>query len=319
MTAIGKRVKGTVGILMLAVFVLLAARFLHGGELSSVMESLLRSPWTLVLMSLAYALSFYVKAWAWKIYAGAGQPVWKHLAPIGYSLLINHLLPVKAGDLVRTGLAAKMEGKKYDEALHTVAVMRAMDVSVLALYGVLGLALLGVAWVPGAAWLLVPASVLGAVIVLLALRTAARKGSSFALRQWELLGRLRSGKALAAWLVTAVSWVLEGFVPYGVLHVLHASVSFVEAVWAGSMTVAGQIFHVTPGGIGTYETTMSASLAALGMDGETALAVAVVSHGYKFLFSFAAGAISWLILPISWKEGSGWLSRRRLGKVGPAE
>ena len=73
--------------------------------------------------------------------------------------------------------------------------------------------------------------------------------------------------------------LMEAVVVYGVIHALRLNIGFLQAVWANGMTIAGQLFHVTPGGIGTYETTLSASLGILGMNGAASLyGVAVVSR-----------------------------------------
>ncbi|WP_219639111.1 lysylphosphatidylglycerol synthase transmembrane domain-containing protein [Cohnella sp. CFH 77786] len=319
MVSIAKILRGAVGVAMLAVFAWLAGRYLQVRELSAAFSSLLRSPGILVIMTIAYAASFLLKSAAWKLYANARQSAWKHVAPLGYSLFINHLLPIKAGDLVRTGLAAKLERQNWDEALHTVAVMRVMDISVLLLFGGIGLAVLGVDWVPGGGFFIAGAAVLGLILLLAGLRFANQRGIRFAERQLLLLRRLRTRRAFQAWLITAASWVFEAVVPFGVLIALKTQIPFGEAVWVNSMTVAGQLFHVTPGGIGTYETTMSASLAALGEERSAALTAAVVSHAYKFLFAFAAGAVSWLILPIGTRDITRWLRSRRTGKEEPAQ
>jgi uncharacterized membrane protein YbhN (UPF0104 family) len=319
MQAKGKVLRGAVGMVMLAVFVWLAVRYGQPADWLRAFSSLLRSPLLLTAITLSYGLSFVCKAAAWRIYADARQPLWKHLAPIGYSLFLNHLLPVKAGDLVRTGLAAKLENRKWDETLHTVAVMRMMDISVLLLFGATGLMLMGLSWQPALSWGLYLASGLMLVLGIAGFAYARRRGLSIAHRHLVMLKRLRSRHALLAWLLTAVSWVLEAAVPFGILILLQSAVSFPEAVWINSMTVAGQIFHVAPGGIGTYETTMSASAAALGIEAGTAFTAAVVSHAYKFLFAFAAGFLSWILLPIRMEEGIRWLNRRRIRKVEPAE
>lgn len=320
MTTIGKRLRGAVGMLMLAVFVWLAVRYLQADELRDAALSLLKAPDLLVMITAAYALSFVLKSAAWRLYAKAGRSVWLHMAPFGYSLFVNHLLPVKLGDLVRAGVAAKLENKTWDEALHTVAVMRLMDISVLLLTGAVGLSALGIAWEPAARWSILVIVLLAAgllpIVVLLA---SGKRGNGFAARQLRLLGRLKSRKAAFAWAITAASWVLEGFVPFGVLMAMQLPIPFIQAFWVNSMTVAGQLFHITPGGIGTYETTMSASLAALGVSGTAAVSAAVVSHAYKFLFAYAAGIVSWLVWPIRWEEGLRWLTPRRAGKGENAE
>ena len=111
-------------------------------------------------------------------------------------------------------------------------------------------------------------------------------------------------------MLTLGSWAMEAVVVYGVIHALHLNIGFLQAVWANGMTIAGQLFHVTPGGIGTYETTLSASLGILGMNGAQAYTVSLLSHGYKFVFAYSAGLASLLLAAVSWSELRQWLSLR---------
>ncbi|WP_169306675.1 lysylphosphatidylglycerol synthase transmembrane domain-containing protein [Cohnella pontilimi] len=311
--------KGTVGISMLAVFVWLALRFWETREIADAFRSLLALPAMIALMTAAYACSFLLKAAAWRIYAQGKEPIHKHLPPLGYSLFVNHLLPIKVGDLVRSGLAAKLERRSWDEALHTVGVMRMMDISVLLAFGACGLAVWGIPWEPDNGWRIVAVSAAALLLLIVGIGFAAKRGRAFAARHWSLLRSLLTIRAGAAWLLTACSWILEGAVPFGVLYAMQDHVAPGQAVWVNSMTVGGQVFHVTPGGIGTYETTMSASLAAIGVDASTAITAAVVSHAYKFLFAFAAGFLSWAAMPVPLQEGIRWLSRRRTEKGERAE
>ncbi|MGZ6548773.1 MAG: flippase-like domain-containing protein, partial [Tumebacillaceae bacterium] len=57
----------------------------------------------------------------------------------------------------------------------------------------------------------------------------------------------------------------------------------------------GQVFHITPGAIGTYETTLSGLLQLFGLSAEQALLVAVLAHGFLFLYSFLAGGVAMLL------------------------
>jgi uncharacterized membrane protein YbhN (UPF0104 family) len=95
-------------------------------------------------------------------------------------------------------------------------------------------------------------------------------------------------------LLTAGSWVLEAFVLFGIARTL----PFMQAIWINSITIAGQVFQLTPGGIGTYETVMTFALTAIGVPTADAYEWALLSHGFKFLFSYGAGMIVLLVYPI---------------------
>jgi uncharacterized membrane protein YbhN (UPF0104 family) len=104
---------------------------------------------------------------------------------------------------------------------------------------------------------------------------------------------------------------LEAAVIYGVAIILKLGVGAAPLVWANSVTIAGQVLHVTPGGIGTYESTLSGSLAILGVDWKDAYAAAVLSHTFKFAFSYLAGGYTLIRMPIRWREMKIWLSRKQ--------
>jgi uncharacterized membrane protein YbhN (UPF0104 family) len=115
----------------------------------------------------------------------------------------------------------------------------------------------------------------------------------------------------------ALSWVLETGVIFAVVHIIGIQLGTISLVWANSMTIAGQIFHITPGGIGTYESTMSGSLVLLGVDGKDAYRAALVSHTFKFLFAYTLGVYSLMRMPLHWREMKTWI-RRVTGQIKPS-
>ncbi len=77
--------------------------------------------------------------------------------------------------------------------------------------------------------------------------------------------------------------------------------SFWQAVWVNSATVSGQVAQVAPGGLGTYESVMAFALAQLETPWGTAYTAAVLTHAFKFLFSYAAGALVLVFSPSDWR------------------
>ena len=121
--------------------------------------------------------------------------------------------------------------------------------------------------------------------------------------------KMLSGKGLVILSLITLSWVLEAGVIFAVVQMIGLQLGSISLVWANSMTIAGQIFHITPGGIGTYESTMSGSLALLGVDGKDAYRAALLSHTFKFLFAYTLGGYSLLRMPLHWREMKAWISR----------
>ena len=130
---------------MAALFVWSSVRWFQGRELGEAALELLRSPGILVVMTIGYGCSFILKAVAWRLYVGRERE--DKLAGYVYalliSLLVNHVLPIKLGDLARTGVLARFARMRWDDALHSVAVMRLLDMASLLLIGSIGAAVLG--------------------------------------------------------------------------------------------------------------------------------------------------------------------------------
>ncbi|MFC4812663.1 lysylphosphatidylglycerol synthase transmembrane domain-containing protein [Paenibacillus sp. GCM10023250] len=323
------------GLILAAFFVWFTLRWFRGDQLGEAAMRLLRSPGLLILMTAGYAGSFGLKALAWRLYAGRNKldPLRHYVHPLFVSLLINHVLPVKAGDLARTGLLVRGTSARWDDSLHGVAAMRMLDLASLLLIGAVGALALGLEASP---WFMLAAGIgaLGAVAGWLGLERWRRRtlretdGQEAAGRQEEsgsrvqhiarlimrhyehLRATLTSRRGAGAASMTLASWLLEGTVVYGVALALELPVNPLEAVWVTGMTIAGQAFHVTPGGIGTYETTLTASLGVLGVAGSAAYTAALLSHGYKFAFAYIAGGLSMAMTAVTWTDMRGWLRLR---------
>lgn len=284
-------------------------------ERERLLQLLARPGW-LLPVTLLYTASFLLKAWAWRLYTDGRLSGRKAAAGLFASLFVNHVLPVKAGDLARAGLAARGSGALgWDESLHSVAALRSLDLLVLGAMAAAGGLFYGLGEAVQLQWYLLAA---GAAVLLAGLAAWAGSGglrlkaASFLAKHGRMArGVLTGRRGPAILLLTAASWVLEGAVVYGAAHAMGVKPGFAAAVWVTSVTVAGQVFHFTPGGLGTYESVMSAALTAgLGMPLETAMAVAVATHGYKFVYSYAAGGILLCGAVVSWKELRGWTALR---------
>ncbi|MDQ0891714.1 uncharacterized membrane protein YbhN (UPF0104 family) [Paenibacillus sp. V4I9] len=171
-------------------------------------------------------------------------------------------------------------GKKRS---HSVAVMRLLDMLVLAGIGGIGIIRLGLP----SSWIWVTVLAGGTVILATAhylpvirkIPFIAKHSAYFHLKMLSRKGAIIIG-------LIAISWILEAGVIFAVARMIGLQLGTISLVWANSMTIAGQIFHITPGGIGTYESTMSGSLVLLGVNGKDAYRAALVSHTFKFLFAY---------------------------------
>jgi uncharacterized membrane protein YbhN (UPF0104 family) len=267
---------------------------------------LFQRPRWLIFMTGVYLLSFLLKAAAWRLYAGTGVRIAVYFHAISYSLLVNHVLPIKAGDGVRAGLFMKHGKATWDESLHSVAVMRLIDMLVLAAIGGIGIIRLGLP----SSWIWVTVMAGGAIFLATAHFLPVIRRIPFVAKHAAYFNlQILSPKGFVIILLITWSWILEAGVIYAVARMMGLQPGAISLVWANSMTIAGQIFHITPGGIGTYESTMSGSLVLLGVDGRDAYRAALVSHTFKFLFAFTLGAYSLVRMPLHWHEMKSWMKR----------
>lgn len=321
---------GAIQALLLLMFVLLTVYWFDKELLLRQAGKLIASPGWLLLMTVGYAASFFLRAWAWKVYTegGAGERSERvgvrfrvYVSALFYSLLINHLLPVKAGDAVRIGVLLKEKEIRPDVAVHSVIAMRVLDLLVLGLMAAGGSLLLGAplqaehllpaedrlpAWWLAGVWL----AGIGLAMVMLFI-VIRRRFPDAASRHLQLLKRgLTGAKGVTLIIVIFIGWMLEAVVIYGVLLSLDLSVTWWVAVWVNSMTIAGQIFHLAPGGLGTYESVMAVSLYVAGITWQDAYTAALISHGFKFAFSYAAGLIVVWKFPVRLRDIRGWVRNK---------
>jgi len=287
--------------------------------------ALLRSGWRalssrpelLLAMTAAYAGAFGLRAVAWRRYLPQAHRPRVSLLYHGliYSLLLNHILPVKAGDVARVGVLWRRGGVPGALALQSVAAMRALDLAALALLAAAGAPMLLGAGEATPAYAGAAAALAAAAAAALLLRRADKLPWPAARRQAAYAREaLRGARGASIAALVLASWALEAAVVWGVAFAAAsdpAALTALEALWANAFTIAGGPAYVGPGGIGGYESAMSYALARAGLTASDAFAVALLSHGYKFAFSYAAGLLTMRLLPIRMPEWRDWFARRK--------
>lgn len=279
-----------IGAVCLLLFVVLSFHVLDVQSLFAQLRSLLHRPILLALLIILYGASFLLKAYAWRLYLHEKITLREGLYGLLYSLLVNHLSPLKIGDAVRIAAVTKRERVSFAEAAQSVIVMRLLDLLVLGLFGAFGTLLLF-----QQVSLRVLLFVLGIALMLTIVLLLRHKAPHFLKKELgQLSSALQGGRGAAIIAFVTVSWVFEASVIFGI----SSDVSFWKAVWVNSVTIAGQVFQLTPGGVGTYETVMTFALGAVGVPMQKAYEWALLSHGFKFLFSYGTGLLVFLVYPI---------------------
>jgi uncharacterized protein (TIRG00374 family) len=247
----------------------LLLRYLDKEALREAVAVAPEAPIWLLAASVAYSLAFGLRALAWQRLLVMPVSAGSLFSILQTSLFLNHLLPVKAGEIARPALLVN-KGAGWPEAAATTLVARFLDFVALAIIAAIALSLAGGSTIYGVAPLIVVASMaalLGGVLwasrrfaaampeVVSAKVTAAR--NAFAAIP-------RRAVAVALPLVVA-SWILESVVLFAAARLLAIEISFQVAAGATAFTILFQVIHVTPGGLGVYETSMTSVLALQGM------------------------------------------------------
>ena len=295
-----------VGFLLLLAFILLSLRFFDKGVFLEQSGQLLQQPFWIAGMFIGYFFAFVLRAIAWKVYLSPSIPFSRYLHALFYSLFLNHLLPIKAGDVVRASFITKNGRVSLEEAFHSVAVLRMLDIAVLGLLTIMGSYSLGYQVSLDYYLISILFVLIGGWVVA---KWFGGKRDTRVSRHINLLKQSLTGtKGIFILSLVTVSWVLEAIVVLGVTKSSNLSLSFLEAIWVNSFTISGQVFHFSPGGIGTYESMMSFALKGVAIPLSQAYHVAILSHLFKFLFSYLVGLYVWIREPISFQQLKNWIS-----------
>lgn len=285
------------GIILVGIFIMLSWRYFHAENfLNSSKKFFLDHPLIIILVSVSYLSSFMLRAEAWRLYLGKKAKFISCLQGILLSLFVNHITPIKVGDAVRVGvLSWKEKDITPDISAHSVVVLRSLDMLFLMLFSMIGLVAFSKVFIfhlsLAVVLILGLSSLIGGFIVfkycphfvekhILILRTNF-KGWNF----------------VYIFFLIGLSWAMEGAVLWGVTASLGEGLSIYKAIWANSITVGGQVFQITPGGISTYESVMTAALTSFGFPIKDGYMVALISHSYKFIFSYFVGILLLILSP----------------------
>ncbi len=290
-----RMVVSAVGWLLLLVSLYLVYTQLQMRELLMSFRQLLVNPHLILLMTAGYAAAFWLRSMAWSCQLGGMVNVKQLWYYHHIGLLLNHLLPVKGGELARAALLRTNNRFAWGEALLAVGASRILDVAGLLAIAVT--ALLFVAPPQVREWYgqgigMAVLFIVGLVIALL-LVFGWVKARRFAFLNKIINMLVQRPKWSAAFSLTVAGWLLEAVVIWSVVAALQGELAVPQALLVHVMTIIGQTFHVTPGGVGTYEAVMSTLLHEVaGHPLSFALQVAIVSHGFKFLYSFVVGGFA---------------------------
>ncbi|WP_394137567.1 lysylphosphatidylglycerol synthase transmembrane domain-containing protein [Cytobacillus oceanisediminis] len=303
--------KYMISVFIVISFLILSYFYFDGDKILVSLRAVFSHPFALLIIMGIYLLSFILKAFAWKLYLRGIPRLSTCLMGVLYSLFINHVLLVKAGDLVRIGVMKTREKKIHaSEAVNSVIVLRAIDLASLIVMAFAGIFAFEIK-IRFSLVLLLAALAAGIILLVLLKKTLPKKlGEQYHLLKETMLGK----NGILIFLFTFTSWILEAAVVFVTIILIANPITPLEAVWVNSMTVAGQIFQITPGGLANYEAVMAFALNAIGTDLQTGYTIALLTHGIKFLFSYMSGAIVLIMYPIKFNTIIQWVKKGEVNK-----
>ncbi|MGB9799114.1 MAG: lysylphosphatidylglycerol synthase transmembrane domain-containing protein [Thermanaerothrix sp.] len=293
--------------------------------------------WPFIMGSLLLTLSFlWTRAWAWTaLLEGQARPIQAFWA-INQGYLINNLLPLRAGEVGRSVLLGHQINQNPVRVLSTVVIERILDLAFAATLLLSTLPLVvGMAWARTVSWLTL-AIILAVLVMLIILSRNQESTLQFfdnITQRWRWrflrvvilpqlhhlmqgLGALRNPRALwKALFWVGVSWGLAVCNYYLMLLPLAPHARFWWGVFADGVLAMGIALPSAPAALGTFEASLVAALALLGVNSTAALAYAITLHFLQFLVTGVLGLLGFLRQRHSLQEWGQWLQLRERGNL----
>jgi uncharacterized protein (TIRG00374 family) len=241
--------------------------------------------------------------------------------------MLNALVPLRLGELVRAYLISKSEQVSQVRAIWTTVLEKILDSAVLLVF-VVGLSLsMGLpAWLGRAAWILGGALALSmaALGLMVPLRMALEKALVRLETRHVLMRRMRlsriwreavqsvaTGRDPEA-LVGLSTWSLVAFLLAALTNWLTARALHLRLAWDASLLLLSVLqmsaavpVPTLPGRMGLFHYLVILSLALVGIGREASISYALILHVVVYAPMMAGGALG------MWAWGSGWHDMRQ--------
>jgi uncharacterized membrane protein YbhN (UPF0104 family) len=248
-------------------------------------------------LALAAAINFpfaLLQSYRWQIFLrpAGGAPLLSLFRYLLASRAASNLLPARAGELLRIYLPHARDGLPVATLTSVLVVERFFDAAGLATVSAPLFFLLPDAppWVRTGLLILLGGAALGiGAAVVLALRGSRKRESILDRIALSTEALRRPGTAVAIYLVTVGCWATEAAMSLITLAAARLPARPGIAILVLLAINIGQVLQVTPGNVGPFEAACLIALAAVGIKGPRALAMAVLYHLVQFLPVTVAG------------------------------
>lgn len=322
------------GLVISVVFLALAFRGVRFHEVGAALRGA-NYLWLLPAIA-AIVASIGVRALRWRLlfYPRTDLRFSSLFGALNVGYLVNDVLPLRLGEVVRAYLLSQLEDVRAARALSTVAVERVLDMVVTLAY--LAAVLPFVALPEGAAAkvMVITIVAVGALAVMLVMgvmreRThrlarvvTGRLPARHADHAHGVLDQFLHGFAVlstprVAAPVLALSLVVWGLAAIGiwcVLFAFHLALSPAAPIFVLALVSLAFVVPASPGYVGVFHLAVVSALRAFAVDGSVALSYAFVAHIIAFAPPMVLGAV------YLWRSGLSWgrlLAVRRSPQVAP--
>ncbi|MCA0992499.1 lysylphosphatidylglycerol synthase transmembrane domain-containing protein [Guptibacillus hwajinpoensis] len=301
-------IKWVFGLLLLSLFAFLLLNEFNVTTLTTLTKELISNPGLLFVMVIGYTSSFLLRGLCWRLLVDRTISMRVYLAGIFYSLFFNHLLPFKGGEAVRMGVLAHKQKGQWTASIQSVVILRAIDLFWLGVFAMIGAELFGISI--STTFLLGMLTLCLVIVLILILYVRKKANAGFLYKQFAMMKKLvNSPYMVLIFLISCLSWIAEGIVVYSVAGFNH-HFAYLDAMWVTALSVGSGVFQLAPGGFATYESVMSFSLHQVGIGWEEAFSIALVTHAFKYAYSFVSGLVAFYLYPLRFQELRSFMKKK---------
>jgi len=283
-------------------------------------ESILKIDWLLCLLAVPlYVISLYIRSMRWSYLLKPLAKI-KSSSLFGYSMvgmLINNIIPARAGELYRSYLCSKRHGVKYSSALAIVLIDRILDCIILVGF-LMSVMLIGNFDSPIVSQILIYSALLFFTIIVILILAAfyplktlqlsknflqilpeklSARLTPFAEQFIEGVKTLGSLKRITLSLGTSlVAWIIEACFYWLMFIAMGFTADISWALLAIPVISFILLIPTVPANIGVYHFGLVTSLALFQVDQSSALATAVIIHSGELLVEIGLGVFYVIIL-----------------------
>ncbi len=272
--------------------------FVSPGKLIGSFGSL--NPYYLIAAFLLYPLSFILRGVRYEMLMreiGGNLGVGYAFMATSISQSLNVLTPVRIGDLGRAYVYAR-RGVAYQKSFSGLAGERIYDIIAILIIAFSGILFVGMEHLSTLFYALALVSAIIAGVIFLS------KTKGYVARVMSDARNLIFSRKAAVFIPLSVSiWMIDVLVCWIVLLSFVNSPLYIPG-FAVAMGNIIKILPLTPGGIGTYEATLTVILSSI-VSRSDALAVSIADHAVKNIMTLILGLTSSLRLGIKLREMRG--------------